>query len=127
MFRKAMSVLGVAALTVALWVSPAQAALSDCTAYSNVVCLWQNGAAGGGIWRQTTAQVPTVGCRPLTEAGWNNTVTTVRLQSSLGYVLRLYDTSNCTGTYVEAFQNLTYDFTGNPWNNRISSVRLRAA
>ncbi len=108
-------------------VTPAQAYLSDCTAYANVVCLWKNANADGNVWRQTTSQVPKVTCRKLTESGWNNSVTTVRLHSTDGYVLQMYDTSDCSGTPVEMYQNFTYDFTGNPWNDKFSSVKLRVA
>lgn len=108
--------------------APAQAALSDCTSYTNVVCMWLNGGADGPVWRQTTAQIPSVGCRNITESGWNNEVTTVRLQSTAGWVWRLYDGSNCTGSYVPIYQNssmsFTYDFSGNVWNDKFSSMRL---
>lgn len=106
--------------------TPAQANITDCTAYSNVVCMWKEANAIGSVWRQTTAQVPAVTCRRITESGWNNTVTTVRLQSTQGWVLQMYDNTTCTGTPVELFQNFTYDFTGNPWNNKFSSLKLRS-
>lgn len=128
MIRKVLSTLAAMALVVAGWAAPAQAALSDCTAYSGVVCLWKDGNAGGIIWRQTLAQVPSTSCRALT-GGWSNTVTTVRLQTTGQWVLQAYDNASCTGAVVEIYQNaaleFTYDFTGNPWNNKISSVKLR--
>jgi hypothetical protein len=88
--------------------------------------MWKDANAGGSVWRQTTIQVPTTYCRAITESGWNNTVTTIRLQSAQGYELLVYDTSSCTGVPVEIQRNLTYDFTGNTWNNRFSSMKLRA-
>ncbi len=125
MFRRIAALF--VAFTLPLAVAPsatAQAVLSDCTAYSNVVCLWKNAGADGNIWRQTTAQVPVTGCRYLSESGWNNEVTTVRLQTSLSYVLKMYDSSNCTGTPVDIYPGFTYDFSGNPWNDKFSSLKL---
>lgn len=128
MIRKILSTLAAMVLVVAGWATPARAALSDCTAYSGVVCLWKDGNAGGSVWRQTLAQVPATSCRALT-GGWSNTVTTVRLQTTGQWVLQAYDNASCTGAVVEIYQNaaleFTYDFTGNPWNNKISSVKLR--
>lgn len=106
--------------------SPAQAALSDCTAYSGVFCLWKNGGQGGSIWRQTRAQVSST-CTPLTNwAGWNDTVTSFRNQAS-GYVMELYWDSNCSGEPIEAFYGYNYDLTGNGWNNQISGIGWRFA
>lgn len=117
----------VAALAAVVPAAPAQAALSDCTAYTHVVCLWKYSNAGGNIWRQTDGQVSSTTCRNLTEPGWNDTVTTFRNQTSSDWVLQLYWNAGCTGSPIEAYYGFTYDLTGNPWDNQISSIKLRVA
>ncbi len=117
----------VAAFVAVAPAAPAQAALSDCTSYSGVFCLWKDAGAGGSIWRQTRAQVST-SCTPLTNwAGWNDTVTTARNQTSSAYVMELYWDNTCTGTPVDIYYGYTYDFTGNPWNNQFSGISWRFA
>lgn len=105
--------------------APAQAALSDCTAYSNVICMWKYSQAQGSIWRQTDTQVPTVGCRAITESGWNNAVNTVRLQTTRNQLLQVFDSSNCSGNYVTVYRNFTYDLTGTGWEDKASSIKLK--
>ena len=107
--------------------APAQAALSDCTNYSGVFCLWKNGGQGGSIWRQTVPGQVSYSCTPLTNwTGWNDTVTSFRNQAR-GYIMELYWTNTCTGTPIEAAYGLNYDLTGNTWDNEISGIAWRHA
>lgn len=118
----------VTGVTIALSAgAPAQAALSDCTAYSNVVCAWKYDQAGGSIWRQTTYQIPTTTCRKITESGWNNAISSFRNNTSPNWVWQLYNTADCTYTPYEAYYGVTYELNGSGWDNVFSSMKLRLA
>lgn len=123
--KKILAGLLVSAMMILGFQAPAQAALSDCTSYSGVFCLWKNASYGGSIWRQTRAQVSS-GCTSLVPFGWNDSVTSFRNQAS-GYVMELYWDSSCTGTPIDAYYGYNYDLTGNSWDNQISGISWRFA
>lgn len=129
MLKKILATLAAAAIgtTTALSVgAPAQAALSDCTAYSNVVCLWKYSQAGGSIWRQLYTQIPATTCRKLSESGWNNSVSYAR-NNTPGIIVELYngyDTS-CNGNHLDLYYGFNYELTGTAWDEVSSSISWR--
>lgn len=129
MLKKIFAVLAAAVigLTTSLSVgAPAQAALSDCTAYSRVVCLWKYSQAGGSIWRQTDSQIPATSCRKLSESGWNNSVSYAR-NNTPGIIVELYDgyDTSCNGTHLDLYYGYNYELTGTVWDERASSISYR--
>lgn len=133
MYEKLKKMLAVATIVfvsmfgVVTVQAPAQAAVADCTNFPGTLCLWKDAGAGGSIWRQTRAQVST-SCTPLTNwAGWNDTVTSARNNTSSAYIMELYWDNTCTGTPVDILYGFTYDFTGNSWNNQFSGISWRFA
>jgi hypothetical protein len=127
MFKKFLAAISAAVVMGALALaSPVQAALSDCTAYANVFCLWRYSQFGGSIWRQLDWQVPSTSCRPLTEPGWNDSVSSFR-NNRPGVIMELYSngSSSCVGTHLDAYYGFNYDITGNPWDEEISAISWR--
>ena len=83
--------------------SPAYAAMADCTAYTNVVCLTDTANWGGRVWRQTAAQIPN--CRNFgSDFNDRASLAANRYNGSVGYYL--YANENCTGAslYVESWR-----------------------
>lgn len=119
MIRKILAVLAAVALSVTLAATPAQAAKSDCTGYSNVVCLFAFNNFGNPIWRLHPDQIGN--CESLVPWGWND-VTTHAMNNAPGTVLVLWQHSNCTGWSYTLGYGLNVSWYGYPGDNQVSAV-----
>ena len=119
----AATVLGTASVLTAA--SPAQAAWSDCAAYSNVVCFHQFPDFTGQVWRQTSGQFPSSGCRNFAPDGFDNATSTA-FNRTTNYQLRVYQGAGCTGSYVYLAPGDVQAFNQtNTWfNNTGSSAKV---
>lgn len=111
--------LGLATAVVSA-ASPALAALSDC--WNNTVCLFAHSNYGNPIWRQVEDEIP--GCRSLVGTGWNDVTTSAANQYTFGYVLVLWQHSDCSGWYYQLPGDTIVDFTGYSQDNKTSAVSL---
>lgn len=120
--KKAIAALTIGVLAALATPAPAQAALSDCTAYPNTFCLWEHSNYGGAIWRQKPEQIGNC-----TNVGYfNDRASHVRNNTPGHYILVLWWDSNCTGQHFDANPQTNYNLAGNGWNDQISSVSMIA-
>jgi len=100
--------------------SPASAAIADCTAYENVVCLTENADWTGRVWRQTQEQVGN--CTNF-GSDFNNKASLAanRYRGSVGFWL--YDGANCTGArlYIESWRY--HVLSEDHFDNKASSIK----
>ncbi len=130
--RKVFAALGIGAL-IALGVqAPAQAVITDCSAYPGTICFHQYSNYTGVVWRQYPYQIS--GCVNMTDWGWNDRAGTAFNSTQAGYQLYLYEHVGCnapgqpqgadfilaSGQYVQFTGSLAW------WNDKVSSIRVLA-
>lgn len=80
--------------------TPARAAITDCTAHADVVCLFEHNDYTGRVWRQRPSQI--VGCRSLVPDGFNDKPSSWYNQTKNSFSkheFHFWEHANCTGRH----------------------------
>ncbi len=117
--------LVIAAVLLSVGIAtPAQAVFSDCSAYAGTICFHQHSDFTGQVWRQYPHEIN--GCRNLGPDGFDNKASTAFNSTAHSYSVRVWQYNNCTGETFTLASSSFYQFNGNWWNDRISSVEVIA-
>lgn len=90
------------------------------------VCIWKNSDYNGATTAQTYVAIAhaTNQCWQFNSA-WNNQIVSwVANFDTPTKEVRLYDSTNCTGTYLYGGQAPAYMADLGTWTNRVGSIRL---
>lgn len=103
---------------------PAQAAYLDCAGYPGTICFTEFPNFTGQVWRQFPGQIS--GRRNVSPENFDNEASTAFNNTPGGYYVAIWQYQNCTGASFSLASGSYYVFTGNWWNDKMSSIEVIA-